>query len=169
MISKFKASEGRADLIGCREAGSHPSEGSPKRTDAQGSKPNNTMLSPQGDGENDDKRKPSDPSASTRKRGRSSHSSPKPKISTSEVTKGSSDNTKASRQGTRSKVSNSTLRSFVTDKLSEYMSKDGRYNGLIRILSDPAFLQFCYMLIKGKPGNMSKGITKETLDGISFQ
>jgi RNA-directed DNA polymerase len=45
---------------------------------------------------------------------------------------------------------------------------DGKYNGIIRILADPAYLQFCYMLIKSKPGNMSRGLTKETLDGISY-
>lgn len=65
-------------------------------------------------------------------------------------------------------VSNQTLRTFVQSKLNSYKSKYDKYNGIIRILSDPAFLQFCYLLIKGKPGNMSIGITKETLDGISF-
>jgi hypothetical protein len=50
--------------------------------------------------------------------------------------------------------------------LDLYKDKDGKYNGIIRILSDPAFLQFCYLLIKGNPGNMSKRLIKETLDGI---
>jgi len=58
---------------------------------------------------------------------------------------------------------------FVTDLLNNYKSRDDKYNGLIKILADPAFLQACYMLIKGKPGNMTVGTTVETLDGISLQ
>jgi hypothetical protein len=58
---------------------------------------------------------------------------------------------------------------FVTSQLERYKDNDGKYNAIIRILADAGFLQFCYMLIKGKPGNMSKGITKETLDGISYE
>jgi hypothetical protein len=58
---------------------------------------------------------------------------------------------------------------FVTDLLNNYKSRDDKYNGLIRILADPAFLQACYMMIKGKPGNMTMGITEETLDGISLK
>ena len=57
---------------------------------------------------------------------------------------------------------------FVTSKLDQYKTK-GKYNGIIRILADPGFLQYCYMLIKGKPGNMSVGTTKETLDGIEYE
>jgi hypothetical protein len=62
---------------------------------------------------------------------------------------------------------------FVTDRLDDYKSADGKYNGLFRILGDPAFLQYCYMLIKGE-GNMSKGIQEiqaasETLYGIRSQ
>lgn len=58
---------------------------------------------------------------------------------------------------------------FVKSQLGLYTHKDGRYNGIVRILADAGFLQYCYMLIKGKPGNMSKGATKETLDGISYE
>lgn len=44
-----------------------------------------------------------------------------------------------------------------------------KYNGIINILSDPLFLQACYLEIKSKPGNMSRGITSETLDGINLK
>lgn len=46
---------------------------------------------------------------------------------------------------------------------------DNKYNGLIKILASSEFLQACYNLIKSKPGNKSKGITPETLDGINVQ
>lgn len=49
------------------------------------------------------------------------------------------------------------------------MSKREKYNGIINILADPLFLQACYLEIKSKPGNMSKGITHETLDGIDLK
>lgn len=53
--------------------------------------------------------------------------------------------------------------------MNSYETKDNKYNGIINILSDIGFLQYCYLLIKGKPGNMSKGSTKETLDGLTFE
>jgi retron-type reverse transcriptase len=49
------------------------------------------------------------------------------------------------------------------------MGKNDKYNGLINILANPLFLQACYLEIKSKPGNMSKGVTAETLDGINLQ
>ena len=65
-------------------------------------------------------------------------------------------------------ISNQNLRTFVQTKLDCYKNKDERYNGIIRILANPGFLQFCYLLIKGKQGNMSIGATEETLDRITF-
>jgi group II intron reverse transcriptase/maturase len=47
------------------------------------------------------------------------------------------------------------------------MSKNNVYNGIINILANPFFLQACYLEIKSKPGNMSKCIPDETLDGIN--
>lgn len=41
------------------------------------------------------------------------------------------------------------------------------YNGIIRIIANPLFLQGCYNEIKSKPGNMSRGTSKTTLDGIN--
>lgn len=40
------------------------------------------------------------------------------------------------------------------------------YKGLIKILSYPVFLLGCYEAIRGKPGNMSKGISSTTLYGL---
>lgn len=51
-------------------------------------------------------------------------------------------------------------------EVHKHMRKDNKYNGLINIIADPAFLKACYHEIRSKPGNMSKGITNETLDGI---
>lgn len=44
---------------------------------------------------------------------------------------------------------------------------NARYYNIISEISNPEFLMWCYLLIKGKPGNMTKGVTPETLDGIS--
>lgn len=125
---------------------------------------------------NDEKRKPLDLSASKfgketfeSKRRRSSHSSPDPKNPNSGKTKGNSEKTTAEKQRSRSKVNNLNLRMFVQSKLGLYRDVHGLYNGIVRILADAGFLQYCYMLIKGKPGNMSRGTTKETLDGISYE
>jgi hypothetical protein len=85
------------------------------------------------------------------------------------VTKEGSDNPSARKQRFRSKVDNPTLRTFVVAQLTQYISKDGKYNGIIRILADAGFLQYCYLLIKGKPGNMSFGSTKETFDGLTYE
>lgn len=51
-------------------------------------------------------------------------------------------------------------------EVHKYMRKDNKYNGIINIIANPAFLKACYNEIKSRPGNMSKGITNETLDGI---
>lgn len=61
------------------------------------------------------------------------------------------------------------LRRVVNNQLDKYTDKknDGKYNGIIRIISDPKFLLECYKLIKSNPGNMSEGTTPETLDGIN--
>jgi hypothetical protein len=101
-------------------------------------------------------------------RGRNSHSSLSSKGPNPKGTKGRSKKTPETKSKVSQLVSGQTLRTFVQSKLDNYKNKDGKYNGIVRILADPAFLQFCYLLIKGKPGNMTKGITCETLDGISF-
>jgi len=62
-----------------------------------------------------------------------------------------------------------SISSWTKIELNKYMSKNGKYNGIINILSNPLFLQACYLEIKSKPGNMSKGVTNETLDGINIK
>ena len=62
-----------------------------------------------------------------------------------------------------------SVNSWIKAELDNYMNKSGMYNGIINILANPLFLQACYLEIKGKPGNMSKGVTTETLDGINLE
>jgi group II intron reverse transcriptase/maturase len=54
----------------------------------------------------------------------------------------------------------------VNDLLKNYKNINGLYNGIIRIIANPQFLFECYKFIKSNPGNMSTGLTNETLDGI---
>jgi len=132
-------------------------------------KSSKTISSTRTEDKNSKIREPSDLSASTCKRRRSPHSSLERKTPNLSVVKGGSENTLAQKRGSRSMVTNQNLRMFVTSQLKTYIGKDDKYNGIIRILADAGYLQFCYMLIKGKPGNMSKGTTKETLDGLTYE
>lgn len=175
IISKFNAIEGCSDSNSCLKAEGHSNEES-NNTCAQEPNPRNPSLTK---GEKDTSRELSDRSASTFreasdqnstcKRRRSPHSSRDPKNPKPRKTKGDSEKTPTQEQGSRSKVSNPNLRMFVLSKLELYKGRDGKYNGIVRILADVGFLQYCYMLIKGKPGNMSPGITKETLDGLTYE
>jgi hypothetical protein len=56
----------------------------------------------------------------------------------------------------------------VLSELNKYKAKDGRYNGIIRII-DSKMLQTCYSLIKSNPGNMTPGTEDITLDGINLK
>jgi len=60
--------------------------------------------------------------------------------------------------------------SWLSEQLNteHYKTKIAKHNNLIKIISNTDFLIKCYLMIKGKPGNMSHGYTKETLDGISM-
>nr|YP_010836056.1 hypothetical protein QLP54_mgp10 [Phyllosticta yuccae]WGC90071.1 hypothetical protein [Phyllosticta yuccae] len=82
-----------------------------------------------------------------------------------------SDNTIKSEYKTKTKKPSVKypLVDIVAQKLNNYLTKDGKYNKIIHLMSDPYFLIACYNEIKGKPGNMTKGTTKETLDGIKFE
>ena len=44
---------------------------------------------------------------------------------------------------------------------------DGKHNNVFEILSRTEILKLAYETIKSKPGNMVRGSTRETLDGIS--
>lgn len=166
MISNLKASGRCSDSTSCLQAEDHFNEKSEILTCAQEPKPEKTF--PINNGRNNTTRELSDLNASTCKRGRSPHSSQGPKIPLPK-TKGDSVKSPAKKQGSRSMVTNQSLRMFVTSQLEQYKTKYGKYNAIVRILADAGFLQYCYMLIKGKTGNMSKGMTNETLDGISYE
>lgn len=63
-----------------------------------------------------------------------------------------------------------TLADIVAPKINDLLTHDMKYNNIVkRIISDPYFLVECYDSIRGKPGNMTRGITKTTLDGINFE
>jgi hypothetical protein len=167
MISNLKANKGCTDLTSCLEAEGHSNEES-SNTCVQEPKLDKTISTNNKVERNDTTRELLDLNASTCKRGRSPHSSQERKTPISQV-KGDSASSPNPKQRSRSMVNNQNLRMFVISRLEQYKNKDGKYNAIIRILADVGFLQFCYMLIKGKPGNMSKGITKETLDGITYE
>ena len=46
---------------------------------------------------------------------------------------------------------------------------DGKYTNVFKTLSDSRILKLAYETIKSKPGNMVRGTTRETLDGISVE
>lgn len=165
-ISQFNAFVGGSDNKSCLQAEDHSNEESShqKTTSVQDPKSNKTG-SPKD--QNNPPNEPSDLIASTSKRRRNPHSSQSPKNSTRK-TKGGSTKAPAQKQRSLSKISNQTLSMFVNARLENHINKENKYNGIIRILADPGFLQYCYMLIKGKTGNMSPGIDKITLDGLDY-
>jgi group II intron reverse transcriptase/maturase len=60
-----------------------------------------------------------------------------------------------------------TLYKVILSELNKYQEKDGKFNGIIRIINSN-MLQNCYSLIKSNPGNMTPGTKPITLDGISI-
>nr|QBM09686.1 hypothetical protein [Dactylella sp.] len=169
VFSNLNAYVGNSDYTGCLKAKSHSHQETPKRK-VQKSKVD--VPSPNFNSDkNGDEEEPEERSASKRMRSRSRRSSGKPEKAKPENAKGDSSESPTKKQGTRNKdsLSNSSLRSFVQSRLNLFKDKDGKLNGIINILADPGYLQFCYMLIRGKPGNMSKGITNETLDGLTHE
>ena len=57
----------------------------------------------------------------------------------------------------------------VTKLLVQRSNIAGKHYKLLDILADPFYLEKCYNEIMSKPGNMTKGLSKETLDGISWE
>ncbi len=53
--------------------------------------------------------------------------------------------------------------------LGELLSydKQGRCNNALNVISNPSVLENAYARIKSNPGNMTPGVGKKTLDGIS--
>ena len=56
----------------------------------------------------------------------------------------------------------------VLKELNKYKTKDGKFNGIIRII-DSMMLQTCYSLIKSKPGNMTPGTESINLDSLDLE
>jgi group II intron reverse transcriptase/maturase len=64
-------------------------------------------------------------------------------------------------------VKDVSVQIWLKTVLTTYRDNDDKYNGLIKIISNPTFLKAAYQLIKGKKGNMTPSNNNETLDGIS--
>jgi len=58
-----------------------------------------------------------------------------------------------------------TYKEIIYQKLK--FGQDGRCVNTFNLISDPEILKIAYLTIKSKPGNMTKGVNEETLDGIS--
>lgn len=60
----------------------------------------------------------------------------------------------------------------VTTIMREYLElgkkPDQKHYNIIKTIADPHFLVACYEEIMGKPGNMTRGSDKETLDGLNW-
>nr|WUR10623.1 hypothetical protein [Elmerina hispida] len=57
----------------------------------------------------------------------------------------------------------------LKSRISKLQKEHQKYYNLVSLLYDVNFLVSCYMMIKGKAGNMSPGTTSETLDGIDLE
>lgn len=57
-----------------------------------------------------------------------------------------------------------TYRELILNKLK--FNEEGKCTNAFKILSDPEILKIAYLMIKSKPGNMTEGVDKQTLDGI---
>jgi len=56
---------------------------------------------------------------------------------------------------------------YGTDLLKKLTVLNGKYSGLMKLISSEDFLLMAYNNIKSKPGNMTPGVDGRTLDGIS--
>lgn len=59
--------------------------------------------------------------------------------------------------------------SIIQDKVKLLKNKDDRYGNVIDVISDVRLLILAYLAIKGKQGNMTPALTRETLDGIDLE
>lgn len=64
------------------------------------------------------------------------------------------------------KVGVSTI---VRKHLNQNSNTNTKFYNLLQIIANPLFLEECYIEIKKKPGNMTKGVDNSTLDGINKQ
>ena len=66
-------------------------------------------------------------------------------------------------------IDSGVVYSSFTARINQSLNADGRYGNLMHLISDPNTLILAYLNIKGKPGNMTPGVTSkghkpETLD-----
>lgn len=59
--------------------------------------------------------------------------------------------------------------SWLRLRIDERTKNNDELHSLIDIISEPEFLLAAYDLIKGKKGNMTPGVDKKTLDGVSWE
>lgn len=74
-----------------------------------------------------------------------------------------------SKDKSTSKITSGNLPVVVYKKLNELKGHDDKFSKINLILGDPYFLIQCYEIIKSKPGNMTAGSNKATLDKLNFQ
>ena len=73
------------------------------------------------------------------------------------------------RSGAHSARKSDALVTLTKKELLLCRDRRGAYNGLINTLKKPEYLVACYEEIKSKPGNMTRGSNKETLDGLDIK
>jgi len=89
------------------------------------------------------------------------------------VSKSNNDpNTKRASRKTKSLNKTVDRNAVVTMLRSKILNSQGRHQKIKNLLdtfSNVDYLVTCYLLIKGKPGNMSPGVEPTTLDGIDLE
>lgn len=99
------------------------------------------------------------------------HETPKPKAKKPKASKSNESKlkTKESKaKGSKAVVPSSEFTSLKSQMELLNKSKHGRYFRIMDIITNPTFLINCYELIKGRPGNMTPGTDRTTLDGINL-
>jgi len=99
------------------------------------------------------------------------HETPKPKAKKPKASK--SNESKLKTKESKAKGSKAVVPSSEFTSLKSQMEllnkfKHGRYFRIMDIITNPTFLINCYELIKGRPGNMTPGTDRTTLDGINL-
>jgi group II intron reverse transcriptase/maturase len=72
------------------------------------------------------------------------------------------------RKKTSKTISQIAFQTDLKSRINQLQKNHQKIYNLNNILCDENFLVGCYLLIKGKPGNMSEGTTPETLDGLDL-
>lgn len=119
---------------------------------------------------------PRDLTASFLKRGRSSHSSRNLTVATkgnspvtpTEAVLDNCQEESANKVKPKKQVAERVDAITIARKhLEQVRNLSQKYYKIVNLISNPDFLEKCYEEIKSKPGNMTKGINSQTLDGIN--